>query len=290
MRSFANPTSRAATENSSFFSPAYPPELLEACRKAKPRDIAALRVTRKRNALQNERALTGAAVDSPSDAGSGGQQLRTLDAGVKRCGRKYNEAKANADKLEEEVRRRSDELLELEGESKALDEMLEGNNEDARKIARLSAEIKAVDDGTEGVLDYRRKLLHMKQRLDCNSAALDEYLAEMTETLALAQAERDKNKRMLAELESGLTCASIELDDTLRVSLIVVRVCRLFCTDTHNLKPSGCLPSRRIEEPPARPEAARGQRGVQDGRMEQAAARVQHRAPRHLHGRREARP
>lgn len=191
------------------------PELLEACRKAKPRDIAALRVTRKRNALQNERALRGAAVDSPSDGGSGDQQLRTLDAGVKRCGRKYNEAKANADKLEEEVRRRSDELLELERESKALDEMLEGNNEDARKIARLSAEIKEVNDDAEGVLEYRRKLLHMKQRLDCNSDALDEYIGEMSETLAVAQAERDKNKRLLAELESGLTCASIELDDTL---------------------------------------------------------------------------
>ncbi|EJK61227.1 hypothetical protein THAOC_18327 [Thalassiosira oceanica] len=93
--------------------------------------------------------------------------------------------------------------------------MLEGNNEDARKIARLSAEIKEVNDDAEGVLEYRRKLLHMKQRLDCNSDALDEYIGEMSETLAVAQAERDKNKRLLAELESGLTCASIELDDTL---------------------------------------------------------------------------
>merc|ERR1719253_1323963 len=180
---------------------------------------------RKRNAAatQHQRASQAGAAEPSSrgEAADPSGQLRSLDAGMKLCARKYNEAKAQADRLAEEVKSRSDERIELEREAKALHEMLEGNNADARKITRISAEIDEANECAENILLYRHQLNHMHHRLRKNSVSLDGHIREMTATLASAQKERDRSKNMLAELETGLTCASIELDETIQDARLV---------------------------------------------------------------------
>ena len=169
--------------------------------------------SRKREArsVQNQRATNrgGDTVDAAS-------QMQSLDAGVKLCARKYNEAKSQADKLDDELNSRCDELGELERESKALHEMLEGNNPEAKKITQLSAEIEETNNCSEQILMYRHQLHHMYNRISKNSVTMDGHIGEMSATLASLQKERDRAQKMLAEVESGLTFASLELDDTIR--------------------------------------------------------------------------
>lgn len=143
-------------------------------------------------------------------------QMRSLDVGVKLCARKYNDAKTEADKLDEEVRSRCDDLIELERESKALHEMLEGNNADARKITRLSAEIQETNESSDRILLYRHQLNFMRQRVRKNSVTMDCLIEEMSDTLSSAEKEREWRKKMLAEVESGLSCASVELEETIQ--------------------------------------------------------------------------
>ena len=143
-------------------------------------------------------------------------QMHSLDVGVKLCARKYNDAKAEADKLDDEVRSRCDDLIGLERESKALHEMLEGNNSDARKITRLSAEIQETNDSSDMILLYRHQLNFIRKRVRKNSVTMDCHIEEMTDTLSSAEKEREWRRKMLAEVESGLSCASIELEETSR--------------------------------------------------------------------------
>jgi hypothetical protein len=169
--------------------------------------------SRKRDArsIQNQRSATRG-----NDTVDAASQMHSLDAGVKLCARKYNEAKAQADKLSDEVNSRCDELIELERESMALHEMLEGNNSEAIKITRLSAEVKETNDSSEQALLYRHQLHHMYHRISNNSVTMDGHIGEMSTTLSSIQREKDRAQKMLAEVESGLTFASIELDDTIR--------------------------------------------------------------------------
>lgn len=192
-------------------------ELEDACRRNKTKEIAALAADRKRNAILQQRAVQRGA-DRPIDTSS---QLRSLDVGVKLCARKYNEAKSQACKLEDEVRARRDQLNELEGESKALHEMLEGNNVDARKITHLTSKIQGVNEASEDILAYRQRLNFMHQRLGKNSVLLDSHIGDMSSTVADAQKEKSRSASMLSELESGLTFASIELDETIQDTRVV---------------------------------------------------------------------
>ena len=194
-------------------------ELEDALKRNKAKEIAAMASERKRNAIavQNQRANQrgdSSVVDSST-------QLRSLDVGVKLCARKYNEAKAQASRLEDEVKSRQDELAELERESRTLHEMLQGNNADARKITHLTSKIQDVNDCSENILAYRQQLNHMHQRLGKNSVSLDGHISELSAKLAAAQKEKDRSQKMLAELESCLTFASIELDDTIQDTRIV---------------------------------------------------------------------
>lgn len=188
-------------------------ELQDACRRHKTQEIAAMASSRKLEArsIQNQRATNrgGDTVDAAS-------QMQSLDAGVKLCARKYNEAKSQADKVDDELNSRCDELAELERESKALHEMLEGNNSEAKKITQLSAEIEETNNFSEQILMYRHQLHHMHERISKNSVTMDGHIGEMSATLASLQKERDRAQKMLAEVESGLTFASLELDDTIR--------------------------------------------------------------------------
>lgn len=190
-----------------------PAEFEDAYRRHKTKEIAAMAASRKREAIsvQNQRSTT-----CGSGSANTASQMHSLDAGVKLCARKYNEAKAQADKLDDEVKERSDELIGLERESLALHEMLKGNNSEARKISRLSAEIQEINDCSEKMLMYRHQLHHMYQRISNESVTVDGYLGEMSATLESHQKERDRAQKMLAEVESGLKFASLELDDTIR--------------------------------------------------------------------------
>lgn len=194
-------------------------ELEDACRRNKAKDIAAMTASRKRNAIavQNQRVTQSGA--DPVDTSSG--QMRLLDVGVKLCARKCNDAKAQADRLEEAVKTQNHELFELNREANALHEMLDGNHEDMRKIASLEAEIHDADSCSEAMLLYRHQLNHMHQRLGNDSVSLDGQLGEISAALSTAEKERVCSQKMLADLESSLVCASIELDETIRDTRVV---------------------------------------------------------------------
>ncbi|KAL3809654.1 hypothetical protein ACHAXA_000337 [Cyclostephanos tholiformis] len=193
-------------------------ELEDACKRNKTKDIAAMAASRKENAIaeQKKRATQGGT--DPLDTSG---QLRLLNVGVKLCARKCNDAKSQADKLEEEVKSRNHELFELNREAKALHEMLEGNHEDVKKIASLEAEIRDADNCSEDMLLYRRQLNHMHERLGNDSVILDGRIGEISAALSVAEKEKVRSQKMLAELKSGLTCASIELDQTIRDTGVV---------------------------------------------------------------------
>ncbi|KAL3773756.1 hypothetical protein HJC23_005767 [Cyclotella cryptica] len=188
-------------------------ELEDACRRHKAKEIAAMAASRKREAIsvQNQRT-TNRGIDKV-DASS---QLHVLDVGVKLCARKYNESKAQADKLNDEVKSLCDDVIELERESTALHEMLEGKHSEAQKITMLSADIKEAHDCSEWTLMYRHQLHHMHNRISKNSIILDGHIGEMSATLATAHKEKERSQKMLAEVESAVTFASIELDETIR--------------------------------------------------------------------------
>jgi len=188
-------------------------ELEVASRNLKSKDIAAMAASRQRAILALKKRREAQQRGSDHIDASG--QMRSLDIGVKLCARKYNDAKAQADKLEDEVRSRCDDLVGLERESKALHEMLQGNNSDAMKISRLSQEIQETNDSSDHTILYRHQLNYMRQRVRKNSVTMDYYMEEMSDILIVGEKEREWRKKMLAEVESGLSCASIELEETI---------------------------------------------------------------------------
>mmetsp|Transcript_37154 Transcript_37154/g.54341 ORF Transcript_37154/g.54341 Transcript_37154/m.54341 type:complete len:645 (+) Transcript_37154:162-2096(+) len=181
-------------------------DLEEACRKLSPAKDSS-------TAGRRCRAGTKLFVDtSDVDAGT---QLRALDTGVKVCARKYNECKAQADRLEEELGRRVDEFSGLEQEAAALHDMIGGNNPEAKKISNISASIEETGTKSEAKLEYRMQLHHMHQRLRKNSVSLDAHMSAMSETIQSASKEKQRCERMLGEVESGLSNAIRELEDTI---------------------------------------------------------------------------
>lgn len=188
-------------------------ELEVASRNLKSKDIAAMAASRQRAILALKKRREAQQRGSDHIDASG--QMRSLDIGVKLCARKYNDAKAQADKLEDEVRSRCDDLVGLERESKALHEMLQGNNSDAMKISRLSQEIQETNDSSDHIILYRHQLNYMRQRVRKNSVTMDYYMEEMSDILTVGEKEREWRKKMLAEVVSGLSCASIELEETI---------------------------------------------------------------------------
>lgn len=193
-------------------------ELKDDCRRNKTKNIAA-DSSRKRIAITVQtQQVAQHGVGNPTNASG---QLRMLDDKVKTCARKYNEAKVQSDRLEKEVKSRSDEFAELELEATALHEMLEGNNSDAKKIASITEEIKEANYFAEEMLLYRHQLNYMYQRLGDNSVSLDGQIGELSATLSSAQKERSRCQNVLAEIESSLFRASAELDETVKSLQIV---------------------------------------------------------------------
>jgi hypothetical protein len=184
------------------------------------RNNAEMAAYRKRNTMSKHTrgGTVGGGQYQIVDATAG--QLKLLDVGVKLCARKYNDAKADADRLEEEVKSQSHVLIELIREANALDTMMEGKNEDARKVTGLVTEIQDANECSDEILHYRHQLNHVKHRLWDDSESLENELEELSGALATAAKEQSRCQKMLAELESGLVCASIALDETIRDTTI----------------------------------------------------------------------
>lgn len=143
-------------------------------------------------------------------------QVRSLDNGVKLCARKYNDCKAEADRLAMELQKRLDEQASLEKEAAALDDMIAGNNSEAQRIASLTDEINDAITGADEKLHYRLQLNHMLQRCRKNSVSLDKHFGAMTDTLEAARKEQEQCERMLGEVEAGFSDAVRSLESTVR--------------------------------------------------------------------------
>ena len=142
--------------------------------------------------------------------------MRSLDNGVKQCARKFNDCKAEADRLAMELQKRLDEQTSLEKEGAALDDMIAGNNPEAQRIAALTDEINDANTGADEKLRYRLQLNHMLQRCRKNSVSLDKHLGAMTDTLEAARKEQKQCERMLGEVEAGFSDAVRSLESTVR--------------------------------------------------------------------------
>ena len=143
-------------------------------------------------------------------------QIRALDNGVKLCARKYNDCKAEADKLEMELQKRVDEQASLEKEAVALDSMIAGDNPEAQRISSLADEIDEANARADEKLHYRLQLNHMLQRCRKNSVSLDKHLGAMSDTLVAARKEQEQCERMLGEVEAGFSDAVRSLESTVR--------------------------------------------------------------------------
>lgn len=181
------------------------------------RNNAEMAAYRRQNTISKQtRSVGGGSQQNQQFVDATAGQLKLLDVGVKLCARKYNDAKADADKLEEEVKSQSHVFIELIREANALDTMMEGKNEDARKVNGLVTEIEDVNKSSDEMLHYRHQLNHVKHRLWDDSELLESELEELSTALATTAKEQSRCQKMLAELESGLVCASIALDETIR--------------------------------------------------------------------------
>lgn len=180
-------------------------DLEEACRKLNPNrnEIAG----KKRQKAQQEMDI--GLQNGDSGAGS---QVKSLDLGVKVCARKYNECKARADRLEEELESKRDKIIELQREGDVLEDMIKGNNCEAKKITKLNKDITGSNNASDAKMRYRLQLNHMHQRQRKNSIIVDAHMSEMSSALTSAEKERNRCLKMLGEIESGVTGALHDLD------------------------------------------------------------------------------
>ena len=189
-------------------------ELEEACRKQLGYESMSSSSTNMQGKRGNNHKWRISSIDtSEQDTGS---QVKVLDAGVKACARKLNDCKAQGDRIEEELGSKMDALKELKKDEKALDEMINGSNPEARRIAKLNNDIEKVNEEAESKLNYRYFLYHMLQRLQKNSIALDSHMGAMADTMIAVEKEKQKCERMLGEVESGCTKVTREFEATTR--------------------------------------------------------------------------
>ena len=181
-------------------------DLEDACRKLyHPNDAPSAKNRRKRQ-------LSKSITNHDSDVGS---QIKVLDAGVKFSAKKLNECKSAADRLEEELKQKSNEIIELERESSALAEMISGKNPEATRISELQKKIEEVNTETERKLHYRLCLRHMQQRIQKNSITLDAHMSDLSDALKAAEKDSLKSRRMMNDIESALAKASRDLNSTI---------------------------------------------------------------------------
>jgi hypothetical protein len=171
-------------------------------------------------------------------------QVRSLDTGVKVCARKLNECKARADRLQEDLGKKEDEKSELERQNQILEDMLQGNNEEAKKIGKLKVDIEDANNLSEKKLKYRLQLNYMHQRQRKNNISVDAHISAMSTTLAMADKERQRCKKMLGDIESGVASATHDLEETSK-NINVERARRL---ESMNSKKNEVTNAERMEE------------------------------------------
>jgi len=190
-------TPRGSLSNSTDLKKFTRKDLENACRRITP--------SQKDNGIKRQR---GQVEFLPTHQVVGAEsQLKSLDTGVKLCARKYNEWKAKADKLQEQLAQKRDILIELTREEDALDQMIQGNNRESKKISKLKSEISGTNNASESNLHYRLQLnyLHLRQRK--NAMAVDAHMSELANTLSSSQNELARRTKMLGEIESGTSTA-----------------------------------------------------------------------------------
>eukprot|EP00592_Proboscia_alata_P017634 CAMPEP_0194396914 /NCGR_PEP_ID=MMETSP0174-20130528/125252_1 /TAXON_ID=216777 /ORGANISM="Proboscia alata, Strain PI-D3" /LENGTH=657 /DNA_ID=CAMNT_0039193031 /DNA_START=9 /DNA_END=1982 /DNA_ORIENTATION=+ len=187
-------------------------DLVEACRK-EPHNHQDPGHSSMRKKITPRSKLTSSF--QSADKTDVGSQLRILDDGVKLCAKRLNECKAQADQLEEELKKKIDGHKGLTCESDALSNMISGNNHEARRIEQITSEIEKMNRCCDEKLHYRLQLNHtMKQRLQKNSISLDAHLGAMHDTLDSAEKEKEKCERMLGCIESSCRQCIRNLEDT----------------------------------------------------------------------------
>jgi hypothetical protein len=166
-------------------------------------------------ATSNNRSsnTTTARTTATTDVGS---QVHVLDSGVKLCARKFNEAKAHAEKLEEELSRKLDELKDLHRERVALDDMLSGNKGEAHRIEELSRQIEAINKSSEQQLHYRLQLNHVEDRSKKKSLVMDGEIRTLSDSVDASERELAKAERALGEVQSFHAKAVRDLEKTVR--------------------------------------------------------------------------
>ena len=174
-------------------------DLEKACRKKHKASVIPYKI---------DSLMTSAAKSS-----GGESQLKSLDASVKICARKYNECKSSADRLEEQVKKKQDELSELRREKVALDDMIVGSNNEAKAIENLNIEIRHSKVESDKKLHYRLKLNHMHVREMNLSNAMDARINDLSNSFAKTEYEKNQCQTMLGELESSLTSISQSYDN-----------------------------------------------------------------------------
>ena len=155
-------------------------------------------------------------ITSTTKSSGGESQLKSLDASVKICARKYNECKASGDRIEEQLKKKKDELLELQREKCKLDQMIAGNNNEAKAIYNLKIEIKKANEDSDKKLHYRLKLNQMHAREMTLSTGMDATINDLSRSLSAAESEKNQCQKMLAELESSLASISYTYDTLAR--------------------------------------------------------------------------
>lgn len=176
-------------------------DLEKACRK--------VTVTPTKKITKRQRAKPFESKKEQSDSDN---QLKSLDAGVKLCARKYNECKSQADKMVQELGKKMDEQAELEREASVLQDMIEGKNHEAKKIAKLTKDIDSANTESDQKMRYRLQLNHMYQRQRRNSVAVDAHMSVMATSLSSAERERDRCHKMLGEIDSSMANAIHEFE------------------------------------------------------------------------------
>ena len=180
-------------------------ELEEACRRLNPNrnEIAGEKLQKAQQEMDIGLQKGGSGAES---------QVRSLDLSVKVCARKYNECKARADRLEEELESKRDKIIELQREGGVLEDMVKGNNKEAKKITKLNKDITDANDSSDSKMRYRLQLNHMHQRQRKNAIVVDAHMSEMSTALTSAEKERNRCLKMLGEIDSGVTAAFHDLD------------------------------------------------------------------------------
>lgn len=171
---------------------------------------------RKRHKLSMTPHKIESLLTSHTKSSGGDSQLKSLDTSVKICTRKYNECKASADRIEEQVKLKRDELSELQRESLKLENMMVGNNNEAKAINILKIELRDANEDSDKRLHYRLKLNHMHARETNLSTAMDATINDLSRCVASAESEKNQCQKMLGELESNLTTLSNTYDTLVR--------------------------------------------------------------------------